>query len=164
MKHSFFIIISILACSVSYGQNETNTFEASKGTWGFPITNVQHADTMMRDCLWGQTSSPNLLLKTTSSEEVRAIHYGIVRSVAEVSGTYAVLVKTGDYYLMYVGLIKPSVKKGDTLQRGSVIGNLAKGNYDTFDLQLMLFKDGPDALNINRWFNWKTAHNTSLLP
>ena len=72
-----------------------------------------------------------------------------------------VLVKSGDYFIGYVGLDKPQIKKGDIIAKNQALGILAK-QEQSYLLNLLLMERG-QTVNINRWFDWKAAHNISLL-
>jgi hypothetical protein len=162
MKYSFFIIPILLFGSVVYGQKENVVFEATKGKWHFPIPNVQSIDTMMRDCFGIPANSSILELMSNNPQEIRAIQPGLVKVVTTLQGVYMVLTKSGEYFLVYYGIANPGVKKGDFIQEGDVIGTMSKEEEEkTYKLTLMLLK-GSNTININRWFDWRTAHNTAL--
>jgi hypothetical protein len=162
MKHYYIILNILLNSSLCQSQSENTIFKASQGKWNFPISNVQSIDTMTFDCYGIPANSKCLILKSQSSTQVRAIQGGHVQSVFEQAGIYTIIIKTGDYFLIYDGLSKPFLKKGDMITEGKSIGNLACDDMkETYDLNLSLMK-GTKDLNINRWFKWQTAHNIGI--
>ena len=104
-----------------------------------------------------------LTLKAECAQEVRAIQAGEIADVTEIAGVKMVMLRAGNYFLVYDALAETQTKKGDKVEQGNIIGTLAKGDDGkTFDLMLMLFNQGKQ-ININSWFDWHTAHYINLL-
>jgi hypothetical protein len=67
------------------------------------------------------------------------------------------LVKFGDYYVSYNPLQNLSVKKGDKISEGKVIGMLAKDLDDNLNLDIGLyFKE--KELCAKKWINWNSKN------
>ena len=160
MKQFVFILISTcILTAISHAQSAIESFEATKGTWELPLSGTFRIDSMVENRL-GFIDSLSLTLKSKSTTEVSSIEKGVVLATVQIAGDYTIIVNVRDYILAYTGLEKPLVKKGDMLVKGTILGRLAKDETEgTYNLTLMLIK-GTEKLNINRWFNWKTAHNT----
>ncbi len=156
MKQTLTILFFLLLCSLSHGQNANNNFTSTKGKWNFPISNVLAIDTIGRDCLGMPYPSSSLVLKTNSPGSVTALQPGIVQGIHNFDGTYTVMVRSGEYFLFYLGLKNLQVLKGDSVTKNSELGVLAKDYSDTYayGLELMLWKGGK-PININRWFHWQ---------
>lgn len=162
LKQSFLLISLIICWASSFGQSANALFKASKGTWHFPISNVQCIDTMTTDCIGMKGNSEFLVLKTSSAEKVKAIQSGVVCAIYENNDFPFVMIKNGDYFLVYEGLTDIRVKKWDTVQKGTIIGTLLKDDNDyIYELDLILMNKSK-TLNINYWFDWRPFRNKYL--
>ena len=147
---------------VCKAQNSDSIFSTSKGTWRFPIDNVVEIDTMTHDCLGIPTNSHHLILRTDWPMEVKALQSGTVAAVKIFDGICTLIVQAEDYFLVYQGLDDVKLRKGDDVEQGCLIGKLTKWeDKKKYELVLMLLKS-LRTLNINRWFDWKTAYNKEL--
>jgi hypothetical protein len=155
-------MLTLALCYIAWGQGKGASFRASKGTWSFPVSNILSIDTMMTDCYGIPANSPYLTLKSTHPEDIKAIQSGLVQSVIDKESLHLVILKAGEYFLVYNNISNPVVKEGDLVKQGSVIGKLMKRDTEeNYEVTLMLLK-GVDYININRWFNWEAAHNSSF--
>ena len=133
-----FIIILILCSSWanSFGQTTADDiFEQAKGTLLTPLSSykeiedIQAREKASRPCGRYDRADSSLIFVTDSAYEVRAAYKGVIKGIFQIEGSYTLLTKFGDYFLVYSGLNKPALKVGDTVQGGQVIGNL----YDYSD-------------------------------
>jgi hypothetical protein len=154
------IFLSLFVSFVSYGQNINNIFKSTKGQWSFPISSVESIDTIDADCYGFPANSLNLVLRTNYPQIVKAIQPGLVVSVRNYGDSpYWVMVKSGDYFLVYSGLSNPNVCKGDTIIKNYEIGSLAQDESEgcVYSLGLILY-NGTKVININRWFKWTAKY------
>jgi len=85
---------------------------------------------------------------------VKSIFDGRVASVNQIPGFYnVVIVKVGDYFMVYGRLQSVQVRSGDTINRGQTLGRLAVEG-DRSELQLQIWK-GQTKLNPASWLKRK---------
>lgn len=81
---------------------------------------------------------------------VKSIYDGKVTSINQIPGFFTVvIVKVGNYFLVYGKLNEVSVRAGDQVSRGQTLGRLAVDN-DKSELQLQIWK-GQTKLNPASW-------------
>lgn len=162
MKKLILIIFTFIFTTISFGQRmENEIFKASKGKWEMPIpkyiklsNNNCKAHSSCATYCSGQNDSL-LVITTDSAYGVKALHKGEVIMVYEIDSLkFIVLVKFGNYYVSYNPLQNLSVRKGDKISAGKVIGTLANDLDDNFNLEIGLsFKE--KELCAKNWINWK---------
>ena len=72
-----------------------------------------------------KSESTGVDIKSNPGANVRAVFEGTVVKVADISGTYLVLIKHGEYFTAYSNLRSASVAKGDKVSTKQVIGTVA---------------------------------------
>lgn len=161
------LLILIVGCvSDSYGQRTLNKiFEASKGKWEIPVRKY----TKLSDNFLTVNKSTStcaglldsmLVITTDSAYYVKALHNGEVLMALEIDTlVFIVLVKFGDYCIVYNPLKKLSVKQGDQINAGDTIGLLSPDLDGNFNLEIHLSFKGKDLCAKN-WINWKPKTKT----
>ena len=76
-----------------------------------------------------------IVLKSPSDTTVKACMAGTITNVMrDEDGTWIVMFNNKDYYFLYSGISKTSVRKGQKLQNGEAIGYLKPGEKIEFQL------------------------------
>mgnify|MGYP002363510728 FL=1 len=149
-------IISFLLMSsnFAFGQDSTYIFDMSKGTWDCPLqkySSVQKAKNSIskKDC-------KTILFTADSSCGVNALFDGLIISLGSVNDIYSVITKFGDYYIIYSGLSKPDLKKGDFIFKGQKVADLLKNDFGKFKLAISI-KRGDKYFDPYKWFRNKSS-------
>jgi hypothetical protein len=130
-KYVIAIIVLFLFYHVSNGQPDSSRiFEKAKGTLSHPIESFKkllNSDSLKDDSRnhYGISN----FYYSDNADSVKAIYEGRVVAVVEISVSYAVITKFGDYFITYFGLTRPPIKKGEYVLKNQYIGNLI--NYDS---------------------------------
>jgi hypothetical protein len=124
-----------------------NEFEKLKGKLTWPVDNIKEIITYQqrlenrRNCYHCCAPTPSLTIKSDSPTTVKASAEGQVRAAFDVEGVWSVMIKSGNYFMVYTNLNKVLVKKGDTVQQNQPIGQINIPNDENlFELELMLMK------------------------
>jgi Membrane-bound metallopeptidase len=67
-------------------------------------------------------NNTGIKIRTGNNAPVRAIFDGNVIQVANMTGSYAIIVQHGKYFSVYTNLGSPAVKRGQAVQRGQTLG------------------------------------------
>jgi septal ring factor EnvC (AmiA/AmiB activator) len=115
MNASAAILLCQLLSFISFSQKkETADFEKCKGRLPFPVCKVYGYNDAR--CEKTERISPayfNISFITDSAAEIRAVHAGNVSKIFSVEDGYAIVIKSGDYYVTYYPLQNAAVHKGD---------------------------------------------------
>jgi len=141
--------------SLCIAQNEADSlFETSKGKWPIPVSkyveiqnnkNILHANCNSADSA--------LRITTDSSYNVIAVHDGQTSRTYEADDEYILIIKFGDYTIIYTGIEKPITQNNSPIKSGQVISRIRKDIDNQYQLRLSLFyKDR--QLNVEEWINW----------
>mgnify|MGYP000872784408 CR=1 FL=1 len=98
------------------------------GTYGIPGTRLTNVN-------------PGLTLETAPGADVKAVFGGVITSVFNLDGSSVVLVQHGKYFTGYSGLRGVTVKKGQQITAGEVLG---KADTGEIEFLLMLEKQNLD--------------------
>ncbi|MCF1715044.1 M23 family metallopeptidase [Flavihumibacter sp. RY-1] len=153
----FIIVFCCLVTSCAYAQLDSNkTFELSKGKWRMPLDNVTNiflpnkfASGLMI------TSIPfyGIVFITNKPSEVYSVAEGKVISIFSIGEIKAVIIKYGDYYLIYSELEECYVNKNDLVFTNSKIGRLRKKFDDKYELEFLAYFKSKEIESIEDWFN-----------
>ncbi|MBQ2787784.1 MAG: peptidoglycan DD-metalloendopeptidase family protein [Bacteroidaceae bacterium] len=134
----------------------SKSFLKSKGLLPVPITGTYHAvnEYGRRKGILGKGNvmldKKGISFHGTAGAKARCVYDGTVTSTI-IRGDYAfVLVSHGDYSTAYIGLESISVKPGDKLKAGTIMGSVAR---DTDGKPVLLFQlwKGKVAINPSGW-------------
>lgn len=90
-------------------------------------------------------------IRTNNNEPIQAIFDGTVIQVANMSGPYAVIVQHGKYFTVYTQLGNPTVKRGETVQRGQTLGTALVDPQDgTSEVHFEIW-EGAAPINPEPW-------------
>ncbi|MCD7714796.1 MAG: peptidoglycan DD-metalloendopeptidase family protein [Prevotella sp.] len=138
------------AMYTSVDQKLSSNFESNKGRLPIPITGtyriVSHFGQYNVEGLNGVTlDNKGINILGTSGCEARSIFDGEVSAVANIGGTWLVLVRHGRYISVYCNLRQVSVKKGQKVAARQSLGRVAADNILQFQLRKETAKLNPEA-------------------
>ncbi len=130
-------------------QKLSSNFESNKGRLPIPITGtyriVSHFGQYNVEGLSGVTlDNKGINIKGTNGCEARSIFDGEVSAVANIGGTWLVLVRHGKYISVYCNLKKVSVKKGQKVSARQTLGTVGTDNILQFQLRKETAKLNPE--------------------
>ncbi len=104
-----------------------SSFEANKGKLGWPVDRgVIKAKFGKGRSLTDssvEVNNPGIKIATTTNADVKAVFNGEVSQILVIKrGNPAIMIRHGNYLTIYTNLSKISVKKGDKIKTGQVIG------------------------------------------
>jgi len=67
-------------------------------------------------------NNSGIKIRTANNAPVQAIFDGTVQAVGNMTGTYFVLLQHGKYFTVYQNIGNPTVRRGQTVQRGQTLG------------------------------------------
>lgn len=114
----------------------SGSFEANKGKMPFPVTGkysiVSHFGLNSHPEVSNvQINNSGIDIETTPSAVARAVFDGEVSSVFRVSGYHnVVMLRHGNYLTVYAGIDSLSIKKGDKVKAGQVLGTVYSDKED----------------------------------
>ncbi len=92
-----------------------------------------------------------LTIETKAGAAVKVIYDGEVSSVFTVGDVTAVIVRHGKYFTSYSGLSSASVRKGQGVKMGEVLGRMAEKNDGVGELEFMIMNDKMSYLSPRSW-------------
>lgn len=114
-----------------------NGFASHRGSLPRPVDGTfrvtgrfgRHALPELPDVMY---DNPGIDVEVAPGAPVKAVYGGKVSGVYMISGFgNVVIVSHGNYYTVYGNLASPTVKAGDTVQQGSVVGSVAPDPGDS---------------------------------
>ena len=158
MNRIKFIVVLIITTLPTglYSQVQNLKFEESKGKWSSPIP--KYSQVLDLNKTLDHVSALSTIFITDSAYEVKSVYEGTVIAVECISeNCYFLLTKFGDYYLVYINLTKPNLRKGDHIKRGVIIGSIQKEAEEReYKLELILMKSSI-YIPIFDWFNFQSG-------
>ncbi|NCD70452.1 murein hydrolase activator EnvC family protein [Mucilaginibacter agri] len=130
----------------------SNDFLGNKGRLPWPVANGVITQEFGLTYIEGiKTDNPGIDIRTNAGAAVRAIFSGEVTSVNNISGTYLVVVRHGEYFTAYANLRSVSVSKGDKVAIKQNLGSVATdGSTGETQVHFELYK-GQNAVNPKLW-------------
>lgn len=130
----------------------SNDFLGNKGRLPWPVANGVITQEFGLTYIEGiKTDNPGIDIRTNAGAAVRAIFSGEVTSVNNISGTYLVVVRHGEYFTAYANLRSVSVSKGDKVAIKQNLGSVATdGSTGETQVHFELYK-GQSAVNPKLW-------------
>lgn len=104
----------------------SNDFLGNRGRLPWPVTNgivTQNFGTYYMEGI--QMDNQGIDIKTSSGAPVRAVFDGEVRTVANISGTYLLIIEHGEYFTVYSNLHSVSVARGQKVSTRQTVGTAA---------------------------------------
>lgn len=141
---------SSAAMYTSVDQKLSSNFESNKGRLPIPITGqyriVSHFGQYNVEGLKNVTlDNKGINILGTSGCQARSIFEGEVTGVANIAGTWLVLVRHGRYISVYCNLRSVSVTKGQHVSTRQVLGTVGSDNILQFQLRKETAKLNPES-------------------
>ncbi|MXV51743.1 peptidoglycan DD-metalloendopeptidase family protein [Pedobacter sp. HMF7647] len=90
-------------------------------------------------------------IKTAEGASVRAVFSGDVTRVMDVGGSYAVLIRHGEYFTVYSNLKSVNVSNGQKVSVKQAIGSVITDSSDGTTLLHFEVRKGADPMNPSSW-------------
>ena len=92
-----------------------------------------------------------LTIETKAGASVKVVYDGEVSSVFNVGDVTAVIVRHGKYFTSYSGLSSASVRKGQEVKMGEVLGRMAEKSDGVGELEFIIMNDKMSYLSPRSW-------------
>ena len=131
----------------------SSDFLDNRGALPWPVTNgsVKQGFGIYYDETRIKNESLGWDIKTNPGASVRAVFQGEVSNVKDVSGTYLVVIKHGEYFTAYSNLKSVSVKAGQKVSTKQVIGTVATDSSTGEAIVSFSLYKGISAVNPKIW-------------
>ncbi len=134
----------------SVDQKLSSNFESNKGRLPIPVTGqyriVSHFGQYNVEGLKNVTlDNKGINILGTAGAQARSIFDGEVSAVANIGGTWLVLIRHGRYISVYCNLRSVSVSKGQKVSARQAIGSLGTDNILQFQLRKETAKLNPEG-------------------
>ncbi len=134
----------------------SDNFEANRGKLPWPVESGMIVSYFGKqknaDMERITVENDGIVFGTRKGGAVRAIFEGTVSRVFSIPGAgFVIIMKHGQYFTNYVGIQSPSVRAGDKVRTGQVIGS-ARSNEDESmgEVEVQVYKGGA-LQNANNW-------------
>ena len=131
----------------------SNDFLDNRGSLPWPVTNgsVKQGFGIYYDSEGIKSESYGWDIKTNAGASVRAVFQGVVSGISNISGTYLVVIKHGEYFTAYSNLKSYVVSVGQKVTTKQVIGTVATdSSTGEAIVEFSLYK-GKAAVNPKIW-------------
>jgi septal ring factor EnvC (AmiA/AmiB activator) len=131
----------------------SSDFLDNRGSLPWPVTNgsVKQGFGIYYDETRIKNESLGWDIKTNAGASVRAVFQGEVSNVKDVSGTYLVVIKHGEYFTAYSNLRSVSVRAGQKVSTKQVIGTVATDSSTGEAIVSFSLYKGTNPVNPKIW-------------
>ena len=131
----------------------SSDFLDNRGSLPWPVTNgsVKQGFGIYYDETRIKNESLGWDIKTNTGASVRAVFQGEVSNVKDVSGTYLVVIKHGEYFTAYSNLKSVSVRAGQKVTTKQVIGTVATDSSTGEAIVSFSLYKGTNPVNPKIW-------------
>ena len=127
-------------------------FEQSKGKWPVPVVHfAKYINDEQRNSNSNEPGHKGLVIVPKQNDSVKAVFKGTVVTIFPIGDAFVLMTSYGDYFISYVNLDKPSVKKGDVINQGQFLGVIS---HSSGQLELMLTNRNDKEFDPYEWINW----------
>lgn len=138
----------LCCCQIILAQIDPGkTFLASKGTWKYPVSKGFILKSNFED-----NRSKSVIFIADSAATVNAVFNGTVVLVNKYDDVYMIVIKYDEYFMGYSNLGSCTVKKGDPVKAGDVIGYVGKDIDGRYGIDFIL-NDESAELDATTWFS-----------
>ncbi|QQL48790.1 murein hydrolase activator EnvC family protein [Mucilaginibacter ginkgonis] len=130
----------------------SNDFMGNRGRLPWPVANGVVTQDFGITYIEGiKTDNPGIDIRTGQGATVRSVFGGEVTSVNNISGTYLVVIRHGEYFTAYANLRSVSVSKGQKVEVKTTLGTVATdGSTGETQVHFELYK-GQTPVNPRSW-------------
>jgi septal ring factor EnvC (AmiA/AmiB activator) len=144
-------------------------FARMKGTLPWPADNISHLLThkqaleeVRKQYKINPSPLKSLTIRCDEAAIVKAVADGVVQRIFNIENTWTVLVKNGDYMVVYSNLDTVFVKNGDPMNTTQPVGKItSRSSNNYYELEMLLYKDRKD-LDPYDWFKPMAASEMIL--
>ena len=131
----------------------SNDFLENRGSLPWPVTNgiLERGFGPYLDEEGIKNENYGWDIRTNQGAAVRAVFEGEVKSISNISGTFLVVVKHGEYYTAYANLRSINVKEGQKVNTKQNIGSVATDSATGEAVVNFEIYKGKDAVNPKIW-------------
>lgn len=133
----------------------SGSFEGNKGKMRWPLDQATVKVPFGIYIVEGtklQGNNPGLTFETVKNAAVKAIFDGVVSSVFEIEGQWAIMIKHGKYFTVYSGLSTSSVAVGDKVTSGKVLGSAGTNADGNGEIEFLIYEERKNV-NPGLWLN-----------
>lgn len=143
---------SILAATPEAAKLSSD-FASSRGNLPWPVTNgvIMESFGMHRYGANVKTENNGVDIKTAVGSTVRAVFAGEVATVQNFAGSYAILIRHGEYFTVYSNLRSVNVSKGQKVSLKQAIGTVLTDTGDGTTQVHFEVRKGAAPLNPESW-------------
>jgi septal ring factor EnvC (AmiA/AmiB activator) len=133
----------------------SSDFLGSRGSLPWPVTNGMVIEDFGNHTIGRNVTVENngVDIKTAPGSQVRAVFAGEVAAVQNISGSYAVLIRHGEYFTVYSNLKSVSVSKGQKVTLKQSIGVVISDPVDGTTEVHFEVRKGATPLNPSSWLS-----------
>jgi len=133
-----------------FGQKDSSKiFEDSKGTWNYPVSKCYEVFAHSGGLDSGDIGKGASFF-TDSVCGVNAVFGGRVETIMK-DDNYTVMIEYGKYFILYAGLTRPILKRGDIVKAGQIIAYPTKDGEGKYCVDIILFTK-ETLIDIFPWF------------
>lgn len=133
-------------------------FEASKGSWPFPISSFVHfTSDETNHHPSDEIGHKGIVFFSDGPDSVQAVYSGKVETIFPIDSTQVVIVNYGDYFITYLNLGRVAVKAGDHITQGQYIGRLPRQHKQ---IKVVITTRGDQEYDPYDWFGWTKVNES----
>ena len=131
----------------------SNDFLGNRGSLPWPVSNgnLKQGFGIYYDNEGIKNESYGWDIRTTAGSSVRAVFQGEVSKITNISGTWLVVIKHGEYFTAYSNLRSYSVKEGQKVSTKEVIGTVATDSSTGEAVLTFALYKGDSPVNPKIW-------------
>jgi murein DD-endopeptidase MepM/ murein hydrolase activator NlpD len=143
---------SILAATPESAKLSSD-FLGSRGSLPWPVSNGMVIEDFGNHTIGRNVTTENngVDIKTAAGSQVRAVFAGEVAAVQNISGSYAILIRHGEYFTVYSNLKSVNVARGQKVSLKQNIGVVITDPIDNTTEVHFEVRKGATPLNPSSW-------------
>ncbi|WP_306550623.1 murein hydrolase activator EnvC [Daejeonella sp.] len=145
---------SILAATPESAKLSSD-FLGSRGSLPWPVSNGMVIEDFGNHTIGRNVTTENngVDIKTAAGSQVRAVFSGEVAAVQNISGSYAILIRHGEYFTVYSNLKSVNVSRGQKVSLKQNIGIVITDPIDNTTEVHFEVRKGATPLNPSSWLS-----------
>jgi murein hydrolase activator len=133
----------------------SSDFLGSRGSLPWPVSNGMVIEDFGNHTIGRNVTTENngVDIKTAAGSQVRAVFSGEVAAVQNISGSYAILIRHGEYFTVYSNLKSVNVSRGQKVSLKQNIGIVITDPIDNTTEVHFEVRKGATPLNPSSWLS-----------